>query len=86
MSFRIPSIHMGSKTIRLEDDVYARLRAAKYDDETFSETVNRLIGAPSLTELSGILDSEQVGAMREAIDEADEADAEAVEEVVERFE
>ena len=29
---------MGSKTIRLEDDVYARLRAAKHDDETFSET------------------------------------------------
>lgn len=77
---------MGSKTIRLEDDVYARLRAAKHDDETFSETVDRLIGAPSLSELAGILDSEQVASMREAIDEAGEADAEAVEEVVDRFE
>lgn len=76
---------MGSKTIRLEDDVYARLRAAKRDDETFSETVDRLIGAPSLTELAGILDAEQVETMREAIDEADEADAATVEEVADRF-
>jgi len=79
-------IHMGSKTIRLNDDVYSKLRAAKREDETFSETVERLIGAPSLTELAGILDSDTVDDMREAIDEADEADAEAVEEIVERFE
>lgn len=77
---------MGSKTIRLEDDVYARLRAAKRDDETFSEAVDRLIGAPSLTELAGILDGEQVATMRRAIDDADLADAEAVEEVADRFE
>ena len=79
-------IHMGSKTIRLDDDVYSKLRAEKREDETFSETVERLIGAPSLTELAGILDSETVDDMREAIDEADDADAEAVEEVADRFE
>ena len=77
---------MGSKTIRLDDDVYSKLRAAKREDETFSEAVERLIGAPSLTELAGILDSDTVDGMRDAIDEADEADAEAVEEIVERFE
>ena len=77
---------MGSKTIRLDDDVYSKLRAAKREDETFSEAVERLIGAPSLTELAGILDSDTVDDMRGAIDEADDADAEAVDEIVERFE
>lgn len=48
----------------------------KSGDETFSETVERLIGAPSPTELAGILDSETVDDTREAIGEAD---AEAVE-------
>lgn len=64
-------MNMGSKTIRLDDDVYAKLCAAKREGETFSETVERLIGAPSLTELAGILDPDTIDDMRVGIDEAD---------------
>jgi hypothetical protein len=50
-----------------------------------SEAIDRLIGRPSLHELGGILDGENVDEMRKTIEDADEEDAEEVEEVVERF-
>jgi predicted CopG family antitoxin len=78
---------MGSKTIRLDEDVYERLRENKRDDETFSETVERLMGGRSLAELGGVLDDEsRVERMEAAIEEADAADAREVEEVLDRFE
>jgi predicted CopG family antitoxin len=77
---------MGTKTIRLEEDVYERLREQKRDDETFSEAVQRLLGGPSLAELGDVIeDEDRVQRMRDAIEEADEADAEEVDEVLERF-
>lgn len=33
---------MGTKTIGLDDEAYARLKAEKHDDESFSETVKRV--------------------------------------------
>lgn len=44
---------MGTKTIRLDDEIYERIRAEKREDETFSETIERLIGDVSLLELAG---------------------------------
>ena len=76
---------MGTKTVRLREDVYERIRARKREGETFSETVDRLTGDPSLSELSGIFDDDQVEEMRDAIDAADQADADAVEDMLERF-
>lgn len=78
---------MGSKTIRLDDDVYERLRENKRDDETFSEAVDRLLGGRSLAELGDVLDDEgRVDRMEAAIEEANEADAREVDEVFDRFE
>jgi predicted CopG family antitoxin len=33
---------MGTKTVRLEEDVYERIKSRKREDETFSEAVDRL--------------------------------------------
>jgi predicted CopG family antitoxin len=78
---------MGNKTIRLDDDVYERLRENKRDDETFSEAVERLMGGRSLAELGDVLDDEdRVERMEAAIEEANEADAREVDEVLDQFE
>jgi predicted CopG family antitoxin len=76
---------MGTKSVQLDDDVYERVKAHKREDETVSETIDRLIGAPSLHDLGGILDEDQVDEMRKTIEDADEEDATEVEEVAERF-
>ncbi|MBB6647487.1 DUF7557 family protein [Halobellus ruber] len=34
---------MGTKSVRLDEEVYERVRAYKRDDETFSDAVARLI-------------------------------------------
>ena len=39
-----------SKSVRLDEDVYELVSARKRDDETFSETIERLVGGPSLLE------------------------------------
>lgn len=75
-----------SHQIRLEDQVYERIKANKHDDESFSEAVERLIGGRSLRDLRSVFDEEQVTEMREAIEAADQKDRQAVREVGEQFE
>jgi len=75
-----------SQQVRLDDDVYERIKANKRDDESFSDAVKRLIGGRSLRELRGIFDEYQVSEMREAIEAADQKDQDEVREVAERFE
>lgn len=78
---------MASKTIRLDEDVYERLRENKRDDETFSETVERLMGGRSLAELGDVLDDERrVESMEAAIEEANEADTREVGELLDQLE
>lgn len=60
---------MGSKTIRLNDDVYERLRDVKRDDETYSEAVERLLPGGSLLDLAGILEPEEVDEIEERLSE-----------------
>lgn len=77
---------MTSTTIRLDEEVYERLKAAKRDDETFSEAVERLLSGRSLLDLVGLWTNEGVEAVRETLDAAD-ADATAdVDDLVERLE
>ncbi|GAB7019203.1 antitoxin VapB family protein [Halostagnicola bangensis] len=75
-----------SQQIRLEDDVYERIKAKKRDNESFSDAVERLIGGRSLRDLRDVFDEDQVGEMRAAIDAADQEDREGVRDVAERFE
>ncbi|MGQ4556595.1 antitoxin VapB family protein [Halobellus sp. GM3] len=76
---------MGTKSVRLDEDTYAYIEAHKREDETFSEAVDRLTHRPSVTDLAGLLDREDVDTMRDAIEEADERDVEEVRELRERF-
>ena len=75
-----------SHQIRLEDDVYERIKANKRDDESFSDAVERLIGGRSLSDLRDVFDEDQVNEMRDAIDQADQQDRDEVRDVAKRFE
>lgn len=51
---------MGSKQVRLDEAVYAKIEDRKRDDETFSDAVDRLIDDWSLAEFStGMTDAER---------------------------
>lgn len=63
---------MGSTTIRLDDDVYERLRAVKREDESFSDAVDRLLGGGSLLDLVGLWDAETVDEVRDILGRTDE--------------
>lgn len=75
-----------SHQIRLEDDVYERIKTNKREGESFSDAVERLIGGRSLRDLRDIFDEDQVNEMREAVETADQEDLAEVREVAERFE
>ena len=77
---------MGTKHVRLDEDVYEAIRARKHEDETFSEAVERLVGGPSLLEIAGILSDEETDAFREAVDDVDAVDDEDLDELIDHFE
>jgi predicted CopG family antitoxin len=60
---------MGTKTIRLEETVYERLRELKRDDETYSEAVERLLPEGSLLELAGIFTEGEVREIEDRLEE-----------------
>jgi predicted CopG family antitoxin len=74
-----------SRQVRLEDDVYERIKAHKRDDESFSDAVARLIGGRSLSDLRGVFDEDQVAEMQDAIEQADQDDRDEVQDIAERF-
>lgn len=44
---------MGTKSVRLDEDVYQRIKAHKREDETFSEAIDRLTSDYSLLDFAG---------------------------------
>jgi predicted CopG family antitoxin len=60
---------MGTRTVRLDEDLYERIAARKRDDETFSEAIERLVGGPSLHEFRGLFSEEEVETVEAAIAE-----------------
>lgn len=43
---------MGTKQVRLDEDVYERIKSRKRDDETFSEAIDRLTGGYTLLDFA----------------------------------
>jgi predicted CopG family antitoxin len=43
---------MGTKQIRVSEDLYARVKSENRGDETLGETLERLVGGYSLTDFS----------------------------------
>ncbi|HEV2118694.1 MAG TPA: antitoxin VapB family protein [Candidatus Bathyarchaeia archaeon] len=60
---------MGTKTISLEDSAYTRLKAAKRPGESFSDAVNRVLGAkePSFLDFRGLLHSSSADRLAQTI-------------------
>jgi predicted CopG family antitoxin len=79
---------MGTKQVRLDEDVYARIQDAKHEDETFSDAVDRLTSDWSLAQWAEKYetDAENSASHRDMLDELDEIDKQEAEEIVERVE
>jgi hypothetical protein len=78
-------IRMGTRNVRLDEDVYERVAAHKRDDETFSEAVDRLLRDVSLLDLvdDGDHDPDRAAARKDAPDRTAKADAIAAEDLAE---
>ncbi len=75
---------MGTKQVRLDEDVYARIADKKREDETFSEAIDRLTSDWTLTEWAQKYDSDGE-VIEEAITELDETDREDTAELLDRM-
>ncbi len=69
------SAYMGSKNISLREEVYEELKREKADDESFSDTVSRLLSVRHDEEphplygLIGMLDEDEAEEVRERVEE-----------------
>lgn len=63
---------MGTKSIRLEEDVYERIKAHKREGETFSEAIDRLTSEYSLLDFAGGYSADDADRHRALLDQADE--------------
>lgn len=75
-----------TKTIRVTEELHARIKAHSREDETLGETLERLVGGPSLHELAGILSDEEAETFREAIEESHADHDRAIEEQIDKME
>lgn len=78
---------MGTKSVRLDEDVYKRVEAHKREGETFSDAVARLMGDVSLLDLADETeeyDEERADEQKDALDRTARADSEAADGASER--
>jgi predicted CopG family antitoxin len=76
---------MSTKSVRLDEDVYEYVKSKKREGETFSETIDRLIGPTSLLDLVGVLSDEEAAEFRDVLDDVDDEAKADVDELVGRF-
>ena len=70
----------------MSEELHARTKAHNREGETLSETLERLVGTPSLRELVGILSDDDADTFREAIDESHRDHDEEIERMLDRME
>lgn len=78
-------VHMGTKTIRLDEEAYDRLESRKREGESFSDVVKRLAGERSLKEVAGIW-ADDVDDVRAAIEEQRAEREDELDRIAERLE
>lgn len=61
---------MATKTISITHEAYARLRARKGPNESFSDVILKLTERRPLTDFAGMLSKSSVDAIRKAIEES----------------
>ena len=65
---------MGTKQIRVSEDLYARVRSENTEDETLGETLERLVDDYTLIDFANdAAELDPDGSVREAVDGAAEA-------------
>jgi predicted CopG family antitoxin len=75
-------IHTGTKTVRLEEDVYERIKSRKHEDETFSEAIARLTDEHTLLDFADEFAGEEGSRWeteKELIEKSEDVDDDAVE-------
>lgn len=63
---------MGTKMVRLDEDVYERIKGRKHDDETFSEAIERLTSEYSLVDFATAESDVDTDRHRAVLQERDE--------------
>lgn len=76
---------MGSKHVRLDDDVYAEIADKMHDDETFSEAIDRMVSDWRLSEWGTGRSQADIDAHREQLDAMDRIETEETEELREEL-
>lgn len=76
---------MGTKTVRLEETVYERIKAHKRDDETFSEAIDRLVDDWSLLDFDTARSNDEIGRHRDLLEEAEETSEADTKETLKRM-
>ncbi|WP_049935934.1 antitoxin VapB family protein [Haloplanus natans] len=66
---------MGSKNISIPEDVYEKLREERRGDESFGETIDRLLGRRPLSEFWGDWSGDTTARARNAIEAGRERNA-----------
>ena len=66
-------LHMGTKQVRLDEDVYEQVKDKKREDETFSEAIERLTSGWSLLDLAGTSTPEEAEHHRDLLEESEES-------------
>ncbi|WP_424005693.1 antitoxin VapB family protein (plasmid) [Haloarcula salina] len=73
---------MGRKTIKIQDDVYERLKARKRDSESFSDFIDRLLYETSISwrEGLGTLTEQEAAELEQIVSESQNHTAEGLSE------
>lgn len=75
-----------TKTIRVSENLLARIKSHSREGETLNETLDRLLRGPSLRELAGILSDEKAETFEEAIEESHRSHNEEIERMLDEME
>lgn len=76
---------MGTKTVRLDDDVYERIKSRKRADETFSEAIDRLTSEWTLLDFAEGASPIGPDRHRELLERSEDAGTDETEERLERL-
>lgn len=80
------SMAEATKTIRVSEELHARIKAHSREGETLNETLDRLLRGPSLRELAGILSDEEAERFEEAVEESHRSHDEEIERMLDDIE
>ena len=76
---------MGTKQVRLDEDVYERIKDKKRPDETFSEAIERLTGEWKITDYGGERSQVEIEQHKRMLEEMDRDSIEDVDETLEQM-